>query len=78
MSVSFTGTLSGMTRQEASAAAVSALGAVVKPSVTRGLAVLVCGDKPSAAKVAKARQLGVEVLTEDEFRALLAQPAAKH
>lgn len=70
-SVSFTGTLSGMARHEASAAAVSALGAVVKPSVTRGLTMLVCGDKPSPAKVKKARELGVEIVSEEQFRALL-------
>jgi NAD-dependent DNA ligase len=49
----------------------SALGAVVKPSVTRGLTMLVCGDKPSPAKVKKARELGVEIVSEEQFRALL-------
>jgi len=49
----------------------SVLGALVKDSVTKDLAILVCGDKPSAAKVRKAKEHGARILSEKEFYDLL-------
>jgi DNA ligase (NAD+) len=64
-----TGTLSSMTREEA-AAALDRLGAKVSGSVSRKTHYLVAGAD-AGSKLEKARQLGVETLDEDAFRALI-------
>jgi DNA ligase (NAD+) len=64
-----TGTLGTMTREEA-AAAIERLGGRVSGSVSKKTAYLVVGEE-AGTKLDKARALGVEVLTEEQFRALI-------
>ena len=61
----FTGTLTSMTRDEASAK-VKALGGKVSGSVSAKTDYLVAGDK-AGSKLQKAEKLGVKVLSEQEF-----------
>jgi DNA ligase (NAD+) len=65
----FTGTLSQLSRREAQER-VKALGAKLLSAVSANLNVLVVGEKPGS-KLKKAQELGVKVLSEDEFVALL-------
>ncbi len=67
----FTGTLNSMGRSEAAERASDDLGALVRSALTKDTSVLVCGDKPSQAKLRKARELGVRLMSEQEFLALL-------
>ncbi len=69
--VVFTGTLSSQTRQEA-ALKISSRGAKVTDSITGNTDVVVAGEK-AGSKLARARKLGVTVLTEEEFLSRLAQ-----
>ncbi len=62
----FTGKLASMSRNEAKAR-VAALGGQVASTVGRKVDFLVCGEKPGS-KLARARELGIRVLSEDEFR----------
>jgi DNA ligase (NAD+) len=64
-----TGTLGTMSREEATAA-IERLGGKVSGSVSRKTSYLVVGEE-AGSKLDKARALGVQVLTEDEFRALI-------
>ena len=64
-----TGTLSQMGRNDAKAA-LQALGAKVSGSVSAKTNYLVAGEK-SGSKLAKAQDLGVRVLTEDEMLTLI-------
>ena len=64
-----TGTLQHMTREEA-AAAIERLGGKVSGSVSRKTAYLVVGED-AGSKLDKAKELGVAILTEDDFRALI-------
>ncbi len=74
--VVFTGRLSTMTRKQAESAAI-VLGAHVTDSVTRNTDILVAGED-AGSKLAKARSLGVTVLSEDEWNRLAkAQPASR-
>ena len=70
-----TGTLEKMTREEAEEA-ISQLGGKVSGSVSRKTSYLVVGTD-AGSKLEKARTLGVQTLTEDEFKALIIEsPAA--
>lgn len=64
-----TGTLSTMTRDDAGARLI-ALGAKVAGSVSAKTACVVAGEK-AGSKLAKAEKLGVKVMNEEEFLALL-------
>ncbi len=64
-----TGTLATMTREEA-AEALAARGAKVAGSVSKKTSYVVAGSE-AGSKLARARELGVRVLDEDELRALL-------
>ena len=64
-----TGTLSDMTRRDAQAA-IERLGGAVSSAVSKRTDYLVAGDK-AGSKLAKAQQLGVEILDEAAFRELL-------
>ncbi len=68
-SVVFTGTLISMSRQEAKATA-ERLGFKVLSSVSRSLDYLVCGME-SGNKLEKAKQLGIKVVTEQEWNNLI-------
>jgi DNA ligase (NAD+) len=64
-----TGTLSTMTREQAQER-LEQLGAKVAGSVSKKTSFLVAGEE-AGTKLEKAQQLGVEVLTEDEFLKLI-------
>ncbi len=65
-----TGTLAGFSREQANAA-LEAVGAKVTDSVSKKTAGLVVGEGPGS-KLEKAQRLGVPILDEAAFRALLA------
>ncbi|CAN5801250.1 NAD-dependent DNA ligase LigA [soil metagenome] len=65
-----TGTLVGMTREEAEAAVV-ARGGKAAGSVSRKTSALVAGENPGASKVQKAEEAGVLVIDEPRFQRLL-------
>jgi len=65
----FTGTLSSVTREEARAL-VEGLGGRATSSVSRNTDFIVAGENPGS-KSAKAAELGIQVLSEDEFLDLL-------
>jgi DNA ligase (NAD+) len=67
-----TGTLATMTREDAQAA-IEGLGGKVSGSVSRKTSYLVVGAD-AGSKLDKARDLGVEILSEDTFRAIIEAP----
>lgn len=67
----FTGSLERMTRQDAEAL-VRSLGAKASGSVSKKTSYLVAGDN-AGSKLTRAEELGVTVLSEDEFVDLLAE-----
>ncbi len=71
--VVITGTLSTMSREEAQERAIAA-GAKTSGSVSSKTSYVVAGEK-AGSKLTKARELGVPVLTEDEFARLLSGEA---
>ena len=64
-----TGTLASMSRDEASAA-IGRLGGKVSGSVSRKTTYVVAGAE-AGTKLEKARELGLAILNEDDFRALI-------
>ena len=68
----FTGALAGLSRNEAKAR-VKELGGQVASSLNRKVTHLVCGDKPGS-KLARGREMGIEILNEEDFVRLLTWP----
>ena len=64
-----TGTLSGMTRRQAKDM-IAAAGGKVSGSVSRNTDFVVVGEAPGS-KLTKAKDLGVAVIDEGEFKKLL-------
>jgi DNA ligase (NAD+) len=69
-----TGTLSGFSREDATAA-IERLGGKVSGSISRKTAYLVVGED-AGSKLDKAKALGVELLTEEQFRTLILECAS--
>lgn len=65
-----TGKLTKMTRHEAEAAIAKVGGSTTK-SVTKKTDYLIVGERPSS-KYTKAKNMGIPILTEDDFKALMA------
>lgn len=63
--IAATGKLENFTREDINSRIIS-LGATAANSVTHKTDYLICGDKPGS-KLVKARELGITVLTEQEF-----------
>ncbi|MBA4416315.1 MAG: DNA ligase (NAD(+)) LigA [Syntrophus sp. (in: bacteria)] len=72
----FTGTLSALAREEARKR-VEELGAKTAPSVSKKVDYVVAGAE-AGSKLDKARGLGLKILTEEEFMALLQKPLSSH
>ncbi|MDL2268891.1 DNA ligase [Desulfosarcina sp. OttesenSCG-928-A07] len=72
----FTGKMTGGSR-EAMQAQAQSLGAVVQTAVSRTTDYLVCGEKVGAAKMDKASGLGVKVISESEYTALIGPALGK-
>jgi DNA ligase (NAD+) len=65
----FTGGLTGLTRDEAKEL-VEARGGQVSSSVSRKTSYVVAGEDPGS-KLDQAQKLGVQILSEEEFRRLI-------
>jgi DNA ligase (NAD+) len=65
-----TGTLSGMSREEA-AAKIENLGGNFQKTISKTTDFLVTGGKVGASKLAKAEKMGVKILAEDDFLEML-------
>ncbi|MDR2941423.1 MAG: NAD-dependent DNA ligase LigA [Treponema sp.] len=77
LSFCFTGELKSMKRGEAEER-IKALGAQAKSSVVKGLSYLVTNDPASgSSKNKKALELGVRIISEDEFLAMLSDKGEK-
>ncbi len=64
-----TGSLSGLTRDEAKDK-IRLRGGIIKESVGHDLDYLIAGDKPGS-KYEKAKNLGIKIISEAEFKQLL-------
>ncbi len=69
-----TGRLEAFSREVAQER-VKALGGTAKDNVTRNTAYLVVGEDPGGSKLTRARALGTQQITEEEFLALLEEKA---
>ncbi len=67
--ITATGKLENFTRDDINSRIIS-LGATAANSVTHKTDYLICGDKPGS-KLVKARELGITVLTEQEFLSMI-------
>jgi DNA ligase (NAD+) len=47
------------------------LGAQVQSSVSSKTDMLICGEKVGPTKIAKAEKLGIQVVSEEEYKSLL-------
>ena len=65
-----TGSVEGFSRDEAEAAVI-ARGGTSPGSVSKKTYCVVVGDAPGAAKVTKARELGIPMVRAEEFQRLL-------
>ncbi|MBU0480167.1 MAG: NAD-dependent DNA ligase LigA [Proteobacteria bacterium] len=65
----FTGTLGSFSRSEAKAR-VKSLGGQVASALSRKVTDVVCGEKPGS-KLSKARDLGLAILSEDDFKMVI-------
>lgn len=70
-----TGTLSSMKRSAAAEAAERA-GGTVQSAVAKSTDMLIAGEK-AGSKLKKAKELGIQIVTEEEFLAMLTQPGAR-
>lgn len=70
-----TGTLETMTRAECQKL-IESLGGKVSSSVSKKTSYVLAGEE-AGSKLEKAQKLGVTVITEDEFKAMTAAPAAE-
>ena len=70
MKVCATGKLEGYTRGSINAR-IAELGGTAQGSVTKATDLLIVGER-AGSKLAKARKLGVRVVTESEFEAMVA------
>ena len=64
-----TGKLAHFTRDSINSK-IASLGATAGSSVTRKTSYLICGERPGS-KLTKAQELGIPVLTEQEFLAMI-------
>lgn len=69
MTFVLTGTLPTYTRDEA-AAVIESFGGKVSGSVSKKTSYVLAGDS-AGSKLTKARELGVEVIDEERFRAMI-------
>ncbi len=76
LSLAITGTLPGLSRQEATEL-ITAAGGKVVASVSSKTDYLVMGDAPGASKVQQAHKYGIPTLDEDGLRALLSRQAGE-
>ena len=67
--IAATGKLENFTRDGINGR-IASLGATAANSVTRKTDYLICGDKPGS-KLAKAKELGITILTEQEFLGMI-------
>jgi DNA ligase (NAD+) len=70
-----TGTLAGMTRQQAWDR-ITAAGGTYKTDLTKKTRFLVAGQE-AGSKLTKAREMGIEILTEDQFITLIEKPVTE-
>ncbi len=73
--VVLTGTLSSLTREEATAM-IEAAGGKTSSSVSKKTDFVLTGEE-AGSKLTKAQELGVKVITEEEFKALLEETSTK-
>jgi DNA ligase (NAD+) len=75
VTVVVTGTLAGMSREDAEAA-VLARGGKATASVSKKTSFLVAGEAPGASKMQRAEELGIPIIDESTFNRLLEEGVA--